>query len=55
MNSGFSAFRLRPLIQGLAINEQALGVIVAGVERGTGFISSQGTRENAPVHGVFRG
>src|SRR5580704_10661822 len=39
----------------MAMNEQALGWIVAGVERGTGFISAAGTRENAPVHGVFRG
>jgi len=27
-------------MQGLAINEQGLGRIVAGVERGTGFISA---------------
>jgi hypothetical protein len=43
------------LIQGVTINEQALGWIVAGAERGTGFISPMGTRRNAPVHGAFRG
>jgi hypothetical protein len=48
------ALRFKTLSQGLAMNEQALGWIVAGVERGTGFISTTGTRENAPVHGVFR-
>jgi hypothetical protein len=28
---------------------------VAGVKRGTRFISATETRENAPVHDVFRG
>jgi hypothetical protein len=42
------------LIQGKAINEQALGWIVAASKRGTRFISRRKTHKNTPVHGVFR-
>jgi hypothetical protein len=55
MSSGFQALRFKAFDSSLAINEQALGWIVAGVECGTGFISATKTRENAPVHGAFRG
>jgi hypothetical protein len=38
LDPGNELWILGLLIQGVAINEQALGWIVAGVERGTGFI-----------------
>jgi hypothetical protein len=37
-----------------AINEQALGRIVAGLKRERGFISAPTQLESAAVHGVFR-
>jgi hypothetical protein len=43
-----------PAQQTAAMNEQALGRIVAGLKREGGFISAPTQSASAVVHGVFR-